>query len=691
MIYLSHKTSKKYGLTAAAMLLIPLLYCRHSYASLQTAQDSNTPLNVQIRDISNQLSTGGVIQATLGSYDISPLVTYTGAQLSFYLSGAVETGRYPLKAKLLMPDGQSIVLVEDTLTVGQASWTTQSDLRSLGTYGTADSDSDEFAEKVRRLSESALRFQANRQSGQTQISSSADIQHQSNNQTMSGDKLEVANFHLGVSRETAIGNLGLAIGNQSVEQQGLVFNGFNRRGIRASISEADAQYHASAFVINTDPTVSSKDNLLLAGTQREQSHGALFDFSVIGNHLRIGGGYINGQSELLGDGIQYSTDFIETEAEPTVYGGKSWSLIANSTWLDEALFLEAEKAWSNFDADGLDKGDDEQRASADRYRFNLKSYGILQPLLAPIGVNYWEINWQQQTVEADFFSIANIGLPGDLRTDQATLQLAWQRVQMSLGYLKTRNNVEKDIDLATQQTRQRQFSLQYTPAVSARAWLTQFLGQPSLAYTYSETDRIQRQEDALLSGYNLDDATREQQISASFQHDSVYWSIQHSQVDFNNHATSLESGGLIFFLPGPDTENRFTTLNLSYTPTPGFSLSPSIQWASYKEFGAATQQDSLNAGLNSRASLMQDRLTIDVDYNLSDQKTQYAAGFPGQDYQTQIASLMLSWKAIKAAHNNAGLTVSVRQIWNQQKNTDQPVYNSYQILLGLEIYWASGS
>ncbi len=665
-----------------------------SSADIKVNVGQQAPTHIPYGQMNIASIQAGHLHANLGAYDVTSLIAYDASGFHFLFGGAVGVGTYPLRISLTKPDGKTYLLVEDSITFFDHVRDAGIEIISNTSYRIDESEEEDFTQSVRRLTESALRLQAKRLGEKTEIVSSADLQHRTDHNTLSGDKLEIANFHIGAVRKTSLGNIGLAIGNQHIEQQGLVFNGFNRRGISTHMESNDGLYRVKTFLINSDPGVSSKENVILASDTNKQSAGAILDFEVFRTHpgrLRISSGYIDGKSELSGIGFGFSNDFFLDDPTPIVYGGKTWHVSANSTWLNQSLILQAEHAQSNFDSDGFDIGEEAKKDKASVYSAAISSRGNLANLLKPLRVNNWLLSWRQQTVGEDFFSLANLGLPGDLSTNQAALQLGWNRVQLSTEYTRVKNNIDNRDNVPTQTTNQTQLSANYSPFATNEQSLWQALGRPSLSFRLSKSQREQTLDHALLVGYDLDDDTNEYQLSASFQREKLNWSIQHNLTRYTNHAIALESDGLTIFEPGPDTKNRFTALSAHFNPTQNISLSPSLQRSDYDESQSSNEQEAFNAGLNANIRMFRDKLNVTINYNQAEQNSIFSSTLPRQKYQNQQASAIVNWQAITPKGLNPGLKFSLRHTWSQQKVSLQQTQDNYQITLGMELYWTQGT
>jgi hypothetical protein len=192
-------------------------------------------------------------------------------------------------------------------------------------------------------------------------------------------------------------------------------------------------------------------------------------------------------------------------------------------------------------------------------------------------------------------------------------------------------------------------------------------------------------------GYHLDDKTTQAMVQASFQTSYYNWSLQHSHVDYINEAEEIVIDGFVLFTPGADNTNKFTTFSASYQSTRGFSIAPSLQWSDFREAGGGRSQESFNAGINARAQFWQDRVTLDLNYNLAERTDQISIGFAQQDYDSEQASLVINWAAIKARGSNSGLKITLRGTWSEQASTGFQPLDDYQVMLGMQLYWLAGA
>ena len=446
------------------------------------------------------------------------------------------------------------------------------------------------------------------------------------------------------------------------------------------------------FTVNSEPQVSYRKSVVTPNSREERSQGASLrfaPFSENSDRLQLSASYLDGQSRLIGTGINYETGFYE-EFE-TSYGGKNWEYTLNSFWLERALWLHGSYARSDFDADGFDTGAPAERDSASNISVQISSSGRLADSLQSLKLQRWTLLLQQQTVGPQFFSLANLSLPGDLQTRQAQLQLAWSQVDIQALFLDSHNDVDDRASIARQFNTQSRLTVNYSPmAIEPDQGIWHWLGQPALSFSVNQLQRDQRQQDALIAGYDLNDTTMEYRASVNFYRDKLQWGLEHSRVDYSNSAQPLISDGFILSQPLSDNSNHFTTLQLAYTPNRYLSLQPSVQWNSYTEAATDTEQTSLSAAFNTQIQIIPNRLSLDASYTSLNQDTSYSNSLFDQRQETEYASLVVNWLAVRANDYSPGVSVSLRGNWNRN-DSDFQEYEDYQIFLGFEISWTAGS
>ncbi len=662
------------------------------YADSKVNLDSPTPLRFPVSKQQLQLINTGEVNASLGGYDISDILTIDDDAIYFNHSGSVPPGNYLAKIEVVQEDGTIELIYEQQLTLYRELWKTSAELTTTASYKLNAKQRSDFMARVERLSESALHLQAKKLGENVHVTTQLNLQHRSDTNSLTGEKLEIPKFYIGIEKQTKLGNLGFALGNQTIESNGLVFNGFNRRGISAKFNDQKGRYGLKAFSMNTEPSVSSRTNFI-ANQKESRSSGLTFDFLPFATdetQISLQGGYIDGRSTLEGTGIAFNYDLSAENDVPLSYGGTTWFIATNSHWFEESLGLQIEHAESQIDSDGFGFGEPAQGDKANRYRIAINNQGKFKDWLSIINPSSWAFFVQRQTVGANFYSMANIGLAGDIQNTQSSMQLSWTEVQLQISSLEVQNNISNNETLPTQTSRQNQAQLNYNPDVSLEKSIWAIIGRPIFTLQLSKTNRSQDIEDAHLLGADIDDSTRETSLSVAFQREKLSWSVQHTRNEFSNRALAETPDGVILALPRSSANNQFTSIMINYNPIEKLSISPTLQKSNYKELDTQNSQSSLNLGLQASMSFLEDTLKVHLSHNSSKQDSSFGAELLTQSYQGKQSSITLSWLAKKAKNHAPGLQISFNSIWNETKASSQEVDDNYQLQLNLEVYWAAG-
>ncbi|MBV1909886.1 MAG: hypothetical protein KUG78_11230 [Kangiellaceae bacterium] len=655
--------------------------------------DNTSPFKYPVAAQYQELADLGDISATLGDYDISAMLTYDGEFIYINNLSAIPPGSYLTTIRVEDEDGKISILFNHRLAFYRERWQTSSELTATGGVTLNSKQNNEFIERVNRLSESALRLQAKQLGKNIHITTRIDIQHRSDSNTLSGEKLEIPDFYIGIEKPTDLGKLGLALGNQAIGSNGLVFNGFQRRGVSARLNDEQGRYSFKAFATSTDSSVSSKSDSIFSNHKDSRSSGVTVDFlpyEATGTRISLLGGYLDSRSQLTGTGIEINSDLLDVESDSLSYGGKTWFVATNAHWFEESLSLQLEQAQSRIDSDGFDFGEPAQEDKASRYRVALNSNGKFKQWLKLLDPTFWELSFQQQEVGADFYSMANIGLASNLQSRQSSIQLSWTEIQILLSSLEIKNNIDKIERLPLQTSRQNQMQINFSPDISLENSLWGTIGRPRFSVQLNETNRNQNLSDASLFGMDIDDTTIDSKFSASFQRKKLSWSLQHSRNKYVNDAISETLDGLLLAAPRSNTNNYFTSLTLSYNPSENWSFAPTFQKSKFKELETMNWQTSVNLGFQASMSFLTDTLVVYLNHNSSKQNNLFAEELLMQSYQNRQSSMSLNWLARKAESHNPGLKVSFNSVWSESKATLQETVDNHQLTLNFEVYWAAG-
>lgn len=670
-------------------------------SSLVLSVDHSKPLAIPMTaDVLDRVAGDGVI-ILLNNYDVTPFSRRSRKTLEIALNSPLAEGDYRLEIVRFTADGLSELLFQRRLTLRPIQKSASADLRASVFYRAQQSDKDDFAATVRTLSDAALRLQASRSDHAGSLSFSADVQYRSDeSKLISGDTVAMPNFL--AESQTTLGEKTLTLaaghqrfGGQAVPANSLVLDQFRRRGLSLAIADASGDNQLTVFASSSEPLVSINQDILVSRNRRERTVGAALRFSPIPmapQKLQLTASYLDGQSVLEGTSINYDTGLFE--ATDLTYGGETGSVGLSSTWWNGGLRFEAEEAFSDFDADGLDVGNAKRKDTARSLRVTAASEGDWAP--DPDSTSQrrrWRFELSRQIVGPDFYSIANVGLPGDLDTTAALIDASGDRWRFESAWVSAVNDVDDRLEQPRQKVTERTASLYLHPAHAGEAGhnsspLRRMLGQPSLGLRVKLADRHQPLEDALLTGQEIDDETRELGVSLDLVKPTSQWRFEYSAVDYDNRAALEVLGNTLLFTPASDNRNRFATVQFSYRPSERIMLSPVLQWSRFHERETTGQQRAINYGVQSSFHWLDGRLKTDINYASNTQRSTSAFdSLASQRYGSAQLDVIATYKAWLPTGSRPGVDLSLRTNWNVNRSNLQRNDARYQVLLGIQIHW----
>ncbi|MFK7731930.1 MAG: hypothetical protein AB8B48_09980, partial [Pseudomonadales bacterium] len=459
----------------------------------------------------------------------------------------------------------------------------------------------------------------------------------------------------------------------------------------------------TVFASSSEPRISINENLVSPRNRSERSAGATLRFSPFTNapeKLLVSATYLDGRSVLVGTGINYTTGLFENLE--VAYGGESTSIAASSSWWQGALQFQFEEAFSDFDADGIAIGEGKRSDSARSYGATARSNGDWAITSDnALGLKQWRAHLRRQVVGPDYYSMGNLGLPGDLDTREIALDANGANWQLQSAWVSATNNVDNNQALPQQTVINRSVLLQLTPrrrspdttlpsdlSRGLTNVLADVLGEPSLALRMNFSDRYQPLEDALLTGQELDDETRDYTLTLDLVKPSTQWRFEYSRVEYDNLATLEVLGNTLLFAPASDSRNRFATVQFSYRPNDNIMISPLVQWSRFNEKDTTSAQQAVNYGMQSSIRWLDGRMTTSLNYASNAQKSTSAFdALSVQRYGNAQLDLLTTWQALLAKNNRPGVNLSLRTNWNVNRSSAQRNDARYQVLLGIQIHW----
>lgn len=627
------------------------------------------------------------ISVEMGGYDVTHFADISDTGVSLDLGTELPPGDYTAAILAFYEDGEIQTLAEHTVTL-KAGPSTQWEYNSTlsTTYRFDEDRKDSFDTIDSYNARGGIDAKVVHTSGGLELSANLQSVYDSNdNNHISGNEWEIADYQVGAKHTGDYGGVGITAGNTTIATDNLLFSHYQRRGVNLQMHNASQSLQGNVFSVISDATTAYDEDLLTPENSDEETVGATLSFHPFSAHpdrLAIGFGYVNGNGTTAGAG------FTVIDAD-TVYGGSSWNTTIDSLWLNRALWIHLEYAESDFDSDGIDFGEDEINDDAYKVFVNLNSNGDLPAM----GLDYWDLTLSQQEVGNDFYSIANLGLAGDLDAQRLTLNATRGGLNIVIDALRQENNVDNDPTRPTQSIDYDGIDISYSPQVDLSRPLWRALGQPSLSAYLHQTDTYQPDEDAIIAGYDVDHENTEHSLSINFQSERWGWGVQHTVTDINDKSRAVIDNFIELYTPPDDNENRLTNVQIQWYPNDRFTLSPNFQWNTFEEDTTGNEYKSFNVNLDAQIQIIPNKLLLAMNYSFSGNDNRFGDPF-FEDSETDnyTGTFKLTWKAIEARQNRPGLDVFVDGSFQR---FDDKVINDdtedWQMHVGFNYFWAGAN
>lgn len=624
----------------------------------------------------------------LDGYDISAFVSPTADNLQVSLQVPLNSGAHELVVLAVYPDGTIETLSVHPLNVAAnrvlapENWSANVTLDSA--YLSAKNDGAAFSDTPHWSNTGAAVINGGYAKDGWHFETQIDALHDDRAvTTASGDDWDLPNYRIALARQTDSGISRLQVGDVLVGDEGLVFSTFRRRGLSFNHSTAARGLEAEAFALQTEPTVSARDNVLYPAESAERVAGARTLLRPLSGDyqraLQLSASYLTGSTTYPGNGFYVG--------QPDEYAGDVTGAGLLSEWMSGSLRLQAEYASSRFDFDGEGQGGGSVDDDATQYTATLASGAQV-----PAGpLDQWSLRVQQSSVGRFFFSLGNRNLPGDLDTRRVEFLGSVGGISLNADHARYRNNVDDEPLVADYAQRTTGLALAYSPLsldTTQGAW--RWLGYPSVQLAGRVTDQAQDQEDAALVGYDIDNRTQEFSAALSFNRGTLSWTLQQSRIERDDRAQSVFVGVTEVFAPGPDTTTDQTALQLSWTPSSRVYLAPTAQYLVVKEDQTGREYTTGRFGFDSQFHLRPQKLILLLNYSEDRNRQDYRDPlYLNGDTLYRSLSSQLLWKLFPARGVQPGLDLyakgSLGRFVDRAGNT---VDETWQALLGASLYWA---
>ncbi|WP_145999184.1 hypothetical protein [Oceanicoccus sp. KOV_DT_Chl] len=626
------------------------------------------------------------IAVELDGYDISAFSQVDGNSLNIQLQTPLAPGEHSLVVLMFLANGDIEQLLDQRLSVSSAGgvsseWQANASLSS--SYRMDQKENIDYAGVKHFSSNGGLSVRGREQRGKWQLETEVDALYDSvSENNPDSDEWALPHYRLAATYQGDATSSQLNLGNIAIAREDLLFSAFQRRGATASIAGAEGNYKIGVFGIQSEVTTRYDGDLLLPENSSSGITGITTTVAVLDEYLQVSAAYIDGETSLGGAGYLSFDD-------PTIYGGDSWNVAVDSRWLNRSVALHLEYAESEFDSDGIDIGLKAKADDATQAMLQLNSDGDL----GAGWFDYWSGYLQYQSVGADYYSLGNLSIPGDLEMTRIFFQGGFYGIAIDMEWSQEKNNLDDEVFLATQTLERKGLALTYSPMnINPDGWLWGAIGSPSVMASFYRADHSQPDQEASIVGYDLDNRNDETGITLMFARPTWNWSVQHQLIEQEDYSVEVIQFGYLMYQPPSDTRNELTALQLGWVPNERASINLLMQWSKQSETDFNNDYRNRNYGVDAFLQIIPEKLTLMLNYNQGiDSSRLSQVGFIEDDFKSQFGNAQLSWHALQAYGSNPGIDFYVRGSYGKQDNRAfEQVNEQWSAHFGVELQWAAG-
>lgn len=607
----------------------------------------------------------------LDDIDVTGLVSMQGDQASITPTQPMTWGRHQLRLVEYSADGDIVERGVWTLEVRESTHFREAELKSNVTLIATNrvADNHLISPPDRTQSNGAAHVQGSVADDGWRVSGNADVLYNSQEMLLPRQKQRT---DLGMFLLTGnAGPLTVNAGHQAIAPDSLIMQGFNRRGVSATLASPNTGTSITGFGLHTQDIVGTQQSFGIgdSGNRVDGVIATAHPISSDRDALLVSATYLSGEGpNQIG---------AAANGDPTPIAGRAASLSADSTSLNQRMRLRGEYAATRFDFDGSNNGYPAQsgHAYAALAQFTPWHEKIVdgQPMAVNFGV-------ENRRIGTFFRSPANPTGVADRQAVRGFAAFNWSGLyaQLSLGH--ETDNVDDLALLPRTATTQDILSLAYTPlqmpGADGQFPPLSWYGQPTYNMTFVTVDQSVEKASGTLTAGALH-ATRILSLSAAFSYQTWYWSVAHmlGKDDDLQHI-------------GPDTENHLTQLTANLRFGDKLTLGPAAQFNqitnnSDNSLDSATTTVGMNLGY-----LFTQRISGNLSYNSNHQHIKNDS----TDLKTQDTVGDLSWLVRPVQGMQPGVTLSLQGLYHaaDDRVIASNNLNSYQAFLKLAVSWQPG-
>ncbi len=458
----------------------------------------------------------------------------------------------------------------------------------------------------------------------------------------------------------------LKLGHHSIAQTSLAMEGFQRRGVSASKGFSSINSAVTGFVLRAEEINGFEHGLGISDPDNTVYGIVMENQPVTSNPelLYLSATYLSGESNTVGASVGAS------QAEQK---GETWSLVADSTMLDQQLRFRAEMASSKTDLITADITDiDLIDAKGDAISF-LATY-TPQSISADTTF-FWNTGFEFSEVDSQFNSIANPNLPNDKALQRLFFNADWSGISAQLSTAKETDNVDSDETRPEIETKHNQLLLNYS--------LTQMpppdsffdvMGLPLFSLQWGDTR--QKQITAALANTifiaeNLNIENSQYRLGADFNKTTWSWGLAYSESDQKDKVDATRSS----VTTGAD-------IHASYQLNQYFTIAPSII-LNNTEF--ASDDSNFDTDIISVIAQLYLTDTLSGQINVNQSSSVSDSLISPQDIETTTISFQFNWNWIQPKNNRPGFDLGISGTYQDTQDNTAPANDlvAYQVFLNL--------
>ncbi|VAW55049.1 hypothetical protein MNBD_GAMMA05-223 [hydrothermal vent metagenome] len=441
----------------------------------------------------------------------------------------------------------------------------------------------------------------------------------------------------------------LKLGHHSISQTSLAMEGFQRRGVSASKGFSSINSAVTGFVLRTEQINGFEHGLGISDPDNTV-YGIVMENQPISSNpelLYLSATYLSGESNTVGASVGAS------QADQK---GETWSIVADSTMLDQQLRFRAEMASSKTDIVTADTADiDLIDAKGDAIAF-LATY-TPQSISADTTF-FWNTGLEFSEVDSLFNSIANPNLPNDKTLQRLFFNADWSGISAQLSAAKETDNVDNDETRPEIETKHNQLLLNYSlTQLPQPGSFFDVTGLPSFSFQWSNTTQEQIKAASINTIFiteGLDIENDTYRLGADFNKTALSWGLAYSESDQKDKVNTTRS-----------STTTGTDIHASYQVSQYFTIAPSII-SNDTEFAS----DNSNFETDIISVMAQLYLTdkLGGQINLNQSNSTSDSLISPQDTETSTISFQFNWNWIQPKNNHPGFDVSISGTYQDAQN-----------------------